>query len=287
MEVKGMTWWGRGGGRIRSPGRGRIGRTVALVVACELALACSWPPRAQASAPMAESNVELEVEIDPRIAGADDLVTWVDDEGRKTLAELPRDRERLGVVRVGIAGELYDYRITVTTLRGEEPVGEPSVWGCECSNEDLLERLRQELRGAADRLVVVRKKRRAPPPRIVGDGASLGDGPRRATRARLGPAGATGIALMVSGAAGIATGATFMRMDDTQSPDAEEFGQLSTTDHQRTAMPIVVAGAGLVATGLVLLVTRGRARSARASARVLPRWATSQGRFELGASASF
>jgi hypothetical protein len=124
----------------------------AITLLCGLMLACS--PFRRAVPPSGPSGtVALEVEIDPRIDGADEIVTWVDEEGREALAELPPDPSRNGVVRVGIGGELYDYDVTLTPLRADELVGEPSAWECQCSNEELLERLRQELPGVANRLM--------------------------------------------------------------------------------------------------------------------------------------
>jgi hypothetical protein len=140
-------------GRGRQPPNKATARhgAVALLL-CGLVQGC-WPWSRTIAPTGPPGVVELEVEIDPRIDGADDLVTWIDEEGRKVLAGLPVDSRRNGVVLVGIGGELYDYDVTMTPRRAGEPVGEPRVWACECTSEELLERLRRELPRVADRLV--------------------------------------------------------------------------------------------------------------------------------------
>lgn len=258
----------------REPARtfGYAGKAATL--ACGLALACSWssPGRALTPAPTGPSvGVELEVEIDPRIDGADDLVTWVDEEGRKALADLAPNPDRQGLVRVGIGGQLYDYDVTLTPMRGGQAVGTPSAWECECSNEELLDRLRRELPGIAERLVV--KRKRVTTPRVKPKRVTIVDDIQRPhRRARLGPVGGVGIAVTLLGLAGMGAGAALMtRKSLDRGIDPNDLGHSKqVVEYQPAGKNVLIGGAGLAVTGLAMVLLGARAdrqRGERAATR--------------------
>jgi hypothetical protein len=253
----------------REPARtfGYAGKAATL--ACGLALACSWssPGRALTPAPTGPSvGVELEVEIDPRIDGADDLVTWVDEEGRKALAELTPNPDRQGLVRVGIGGQLYDYDVTLTPMRSGQAVGTPSAWECECSNEELLDRLRRELPGAAERLVV--KKKRVTTPRVRPKPMTPEDERRRPQRhARLGPVGGAGTAVALMGLAAAGAGiALIARVNKDQLRGDDIGGLTERTEYDVVGSPLIAGGIGIAFSGLVMVLVDSR-RVARRNER--------------------
>jgi hypothetical protein len=250
---------------------GSLGKTVAL--ACGLALACSWSSPGRAFTPAGEAHgVELEVEIDPRIDGADDLVTWVDEVGRKALTELPANRDRHGVVRVAIGGELYDYDVTMTPLRAGESVAKPSTWECECSNEELLERLRRQLPGVAEQLVVKRKLR-IMAPKVPPEPVAVDDTKRARQRKKLGPVGGTGIAVTLVGLAGVGAGIALVERESKTHGRGDDIGGLtSQDDYSKLGISAIAGGAGLALTGLVMVLLGERSEARRNErAQVQPR----------------
>lgn len=215
---------------------------------------------AVAAATPAQDAVELEVEIDRRILDADDLSSWVNDEGHGVLTRLD-DRDRHGVIRVAIAGELYDYEVVVTARREDAPVGEPSVWTCECSNDELLARLEGELTAAADRLVV----ERAPiAPVVVAPRLERTQAPDRVDRPRarrLGGVGGAGVALLAAGGAGLAAGLALVIV--RAEPPAKPGEVLESRDLETPGTYIAVGSVAAVLLGSTLLALRKRLGNSR------------------------
>lgn len=256
---------------------------------CSLALGPAWLREARAQAPATDAaGVELEVRVDPKISGADQIVSWVSEDARKALAERPK-RERRGTVRVGIAGDLYDYEVTITALRGEQSVGSPRSWHCECSNDDLLARLRTDLPVVADQLIMPEAAPAHPPkPRVVHEADRVereAEEPTR-SRAKLGPAGGAGVALMTVGAAGIATGAAFMVV--RVGPPLTSGEEIERRNFFTPGVYAAIGGAGLLVSGALLYSLRkrfGRARSAPVSA--FPRIIDTHARLGLAVAGRF
>lgn len=200
--------------RLPPLGRGGVG----VALACGSALWLLGSHEARALGPSESAGgITLEVRVDPEISGADDLVTWANEAGRNALSDRS-SAERSGSVRVTIAGGLYDYEVTLTALQGDEPVGQSSMWDCECSNDELLTRLRKEIPRTADRLII-QKPAPASEPRaapqvdaIQVDAIQVGD-IGRTPRKKLSTAGAVGVALMMVGVASVGTGATLMALN--------------------------------------------------------------------------
>lgn len=117
---------------------------VAAVLPSSRALASAQPP----SAP---PNPTLEVQIDPTIPDASDLYDWIYEESTRALAELPPSPTRRGTVRVSVSGTLYDYDVSIVTIR-DGSTDETTSWSCECTNDDLLARIRGDVQSAAESL---------------------------------------------------------------------------------------------------------------------------------------
>lgn len=175
------------------------------------------------------------------------------------LEGLPEDPTRRGSLRIEIGGALYEYQVSITTSRDGAIVGTPSTWECECSNGELLERLRAELPTAAEGLVpepevevVEEPEPVVEPPVVTGE-----DIPRR----RLGPAGAAGVTLMVLGVTGVGAGGTLITLTNRPAPQA-----YATRQMRDFLWPGVLAAgtsAGLLAVGIVLYALRDRAGQRR------------------------
>jgi len=234
--------------------RNVYGRTALM---CCLATVCSWRLDAYAQ-PSGQPDVELEVRIDPQMVDASDLQHWVDKESRNVLATLP-DRERGGLLRVEIAGSIYDYEITMTAIREGRSIGEPEVWKCECSNEDLLERLRAALPVTAERLTMTTP---AVPSRRVSRPVLPPDNNRHeedlSGRQPLGRIGSVGVALMATGFAGAVGGVVLVALGVDRQRGDRPGGDIEVRNYQSPGIAMVAGGAGLALTGLVSVLLRGR-----------------------------
>lgn len=222
-----------------------------------------FPPGSPRPAP----DVALEVKVAPAIAEAADLQRWVSEEGRRVLDGLPQEPRRRGSLRVEIGGALYEYRVVITAVRDGAVVGTPREWACECSNEELLERVRGEVATTAEHLsakveepaVAKPTSEVKPTPDVVVDGP-----PRR----RLGPAGAAGVTAMVLGATGVGAGVALMVVGDRDEP--APIGQVGERRLFVPGQVIVAAGGGLLLTGMVLYFLRKRIdRSGRKTASMV------------------
>jgi len=219
-------------------------------------------------------DVTLVVNVAPEIVGAEELQQWITSDGREALAQTPIEAPHQGELRLTIGGALYDYEVTLTALRDDGPVGEAQRWECECSNGELLQRVRVEIPKVLGRLEVIPEpsppepaEQTLPPPVAV-------EAPRksRGRKLNLGPAGTAGAILMGVGAVGIAAGIPLIVL--------KESPRSIPTDHLRfdyRVTPLrpggivaVCVGGGLLVTGAVLFALRERIGRQRESAMVLP-----------------
>lgn len=242
-------------------------RWVALLLA---AIVASMPPSALASAgppPPAQptSSVTLEVNVAADIVEAAELQQWIDEEARRMLDARPGESRRRGSLHVTVGGALYEYQVTITARRDGEVVGRPSSWQCECSNEELLERLREELPRTADLLVesspVVDTPGQSPPPPRP---------PIEPAAPRIGAGEVVGLTVMVVGVAGLAAGAALVSKGAVQRLDPGDYGVGVERDYTRPGVPILVAGAGAVATGLAVYLLQRAGRVRRMNMAIAP-----------------
>jgi len=202
-----------------------------------------------------EVDVELEVEVSDEIVEAAELQRWIHDEGRRVLNGLPAETKRRGGLRVEIGGALYDYQVTISVLRDDTPMGFPRTWQCECSNEELLEKLRAEL---TDRAAVLElEEEPEPPPEPV---IKLGVAPveldRKRKRGRLGPAGVAGLTLMALGTAGVGAGVALMEVGKLSAPGG--WWERDTYDLLPPGAVLVGTSVSLVVIGFVVHMFRAR-----------------------------
>jgi hypothetical protein len=191
-----------------------------------------------------EADVELEVRVAPEIVEAVELQRWVHEEGRRVLDGLPDETVLRGSLLVEIGGALYDYQVTISVLRDDAPMSLPSVWKCECSNEELLEKLRVALPERAG-VLEVEEPEPLPEPVITSKAKPVVPHPKP-KRGRLGPAGVAGVTLMTTGALGVGVGVALMELGKLSAPEA--WGT-------RRAPYLLPPGAVIVGTSISLVVT--------------------------------
>lgn len=237
---------------------------LATVVAAAMA---SAPPSAlgartgpaPSAAPRPIKGVTLEVKIAPGLVEAADLRRWIDEDGRRVLDGLPDDPTRRGSLRIEVGGALYEYQVTITTLRDGAVVGTPSTWDCDCSNEELLDRLRGELPAVAEGLAVaVAEPVVVEPEVVVKPEPVVVDEPQRR---RLGPAGAAGVTLMVLGVTGVGAGTALMVLKEL--PPDQGWMKHNTPYLLPPGALAAGAGVGLLMTGVTLYLLRDRAGQRR------------------------
>ncbi len=234
----------------RSPNRGhaRIGWITALLVTLTLPRLdahASTPPPSEAIEP-APPTPTLEVELTPTIPDASDLSEWIHEEGTKALADLPPSPDRRGTIRVSVSGTLYDYDVSIITIREGSTEEETTTWPCECTNDALLARIRTEVQSAAKSL----DPPEPPPPPVVPD-----------RKSPLGLHGKIGFGLLGGGAA-----FTILGLSLTAASDPGDASR-------KAGIPILTIGMAALAAGTTLIVLdhrRDRARRTQSRVTVVP-----------------
>lgn len=227
------------------------------------------------------SSERLRVEVDPALDDASRLPGWIAERSAGSVEGLEAKAGRGAWVRVEVGGETYEYRVTVTPMRGDSVVGEavePIV--CSCTSKELLERVDEEVRR------VVEAFEPEPPREPVAEGdpePSPVTTELPATRRRLPPltwVGKTGVALVVVGGAGAIAGAVMVGVNRGK-PLSDGYGYLARDFRNPTGFVLLGVGGALLVGGVVPLVldlTRCRRKpeapgcggSARAGARWSP-----------------
>lgn len=234
-----------------------------------------------------DDQVEVDVHVASGIVKGAELTEWIEADMQQTLVESPSGFPRRGKLRVDVSGELYDYSIRITAYPEDEETPEPSEWTCECSNEELLEKLSVELEKASvllqiepelEPIVVPRKK-----PKPLPVEASLDDVP---VKKKPEPKAVVGAVAMVLGMSGIATGVTFIALGEVleDKPGAVFYG-----DNFRPPGVIAAgAGAGLFVAGVAfLLASSKKKRKHRRTAGVVVPSVVGRGSAALSVSGRF
>lgn len=212
-------------------------------VALAAGLALAHVRLAAAEAPATPTpSTALEVEMDPNVPEGELLAEWVYQESTAALAALGPAPGRQGTIRVGISGDLYDYEVTVTTIRDGSAREESVAWPCQCTHDEMLVGIRTEVQAAARELEVDPHARRAKPAP-----AATKWSPFRA----LGLRGKLGLGLLAGGAATTIAGSTLLGLGDRTAQ--------GDPNYQVAGVPVVLTGIGLLATGTTLFVLEQRA----------------------------
>ncbi len=199
------------------------------------------------------TQIEIEVDVAKSIAESEDIRRWVGQRAQSVVDTLPAGSSHRGVVRVTLSGALYDYQVEIQAMRGRKAVGAPITWPCECSSEELLDKLSETLPEVVGHLEVVDDPQPLPAPTVVEAPVEVDGGERSE---RLGPAGAAGVVLVSVGVAGVGAGVALWLLGTDVDPVPGR--QFERRDYRPFGPPTVATGGGLLLTGAVLLLLRKR-----------------------------
>lgn len=252
-----------------------------LIVAASALMAMRPSPVFAAGAANAlsepDEELELRVQIDERIEGAEEIRQWVEDEAYTVLDQLQSKHPLGGRLNIAIGGQRYVYQVTLTVLRDEKVVGEPDAWSCECSNDELLENLRTRLPDVVKLLEVAEES--APPPGddgdppeepqpVMEDGKGDDEPESIEPRAKRPKLGAVGIALIAIGAPTFTTGMTLLVLGER--PPAGPGAEREWRDYRPPGAIAAGTGLAVLSTGLTLyLMNRRSGRTERPGVQAL------------------
>lgn len=230
-----------------------------------LGVAAEVPTAGPLAAPI--RSLAVEVETDPAIPDASTLSAWIQQESLDALAKLELSSNHRGTIRVSVSGALYEYRVSITTILEGSTEEKSTEWSCECSNDDLLTRIRADVQTAAtalDEQIV------APDHDDIGADEKSSPSSPVVTRAPTVPLrelqlrGKVGLGLMVGGSAGVLSGIVLMGVGVRSHEYNENSAKLVYNDYRVPGVPTFLVGASLLAAGATFLVfERRRARLQR------------------------
>lgn len=237
------------------------------------------------SEPDKESMGILEVEVDPSVADAKLLPSWVAERNEDLAARLPDAPGEQQWVSVKISGTTYDYRVTIVAVRDDMPViPGGAVFACECSTEMLLERIDEGIVKVIGDLrfspLEVEESERVESEPPACEPESSGEGGEQARKRvnedryrRLGPLGYIGVAEGVLGAGAVVTGVVlFPRGPDDIHEEGSEGSGSKIVKYKTTEVPglmLAIAG-GIVLVNGVILVTVDAVRRRRDRVAITP-----------------
>jgi hypothetical protein len=243
----------------------RSGLACVLVVAVASAPPSVWAAGPGSAVPPAFApapDVALEVRVSQEIVEAAELQRWVDEEARRVLDGLPDEPEREGNLHLEIGGALYDYQVTITARRNGAPLGLPTQWRCECSNEELLGALRTALPELAGELELEEEPESLPAPAISSPVVVV-EPERERRRLRVDLASVAGTTVVATGLAGIGVGVAMMEV--AKMAPGRAWAGHHTRDLSQPGTLLVGAGIGVAALGFAIhLVRRGTSHPRRA-----------------------
>ena len=196
----------------------------------------------------------LDVSVDPAIDDAAQVRDWIEKDGTAVL----RDREvestaaeKAWRIAIAVSGSTYDYDVELKLERAGSPLADqPAPFGCECNNEQLIEKIEAAIGSAVDTLQ--REPESTPPPAPKDVALPPDENPDLQPKPkRLGPMGITGAIFVPIGAgAAIAGGVLVARGEVVEGSGAEQ----ESTNYRPAGIGLVAGGAAVLVTGIALLV---------------------------------
>ena len=193
----------------------------------------------------------LDVSVDPAIDDAAQVRDWIEKDGTAVL----RDRdvestatEKAWRIAIAVSGSTYDYDVELKLERAGSPLADqPAPFGCECNNEQLIEKIEAAIGSAVDTL---QEPESTPPPAPKDVALPPDEDPDPEPR-RLGPMGITGAIFIPLGAgAAIAGGVLIARGEVVEGSGAQQ----ESTNYRPAGIGLVAGGAAVLVTGIALLV---------------------------------
>jgi hypothetical protein len=214
-------------------------------------------------APTSDAERVVVVEVADSIERGDQLAKAVRDEAESAIlahdiaTEVDPASPRKLTIAVG--GEKFAYRVTLVVER-EGVAGESQEIQCECTQDELLAKVREGVDAQADALGA--GPREDPTPGTTSSASDTGptDPPDDEERAPLGGLGKGGIASLVIGVAALGAGIG-LAVVGKREREGDSERALETTDYGPPGYALIGVGAAAVITGAVLLaVDRKRAK---------------------------
>jgi hypothetical protein len=208
----------------------------------------------------ADGRKTLRVTVDPGIDDAARIPQWVAERNAATLGRLGEQPGHERWVEVSVGGETYAYRIEVTAMRDGKPLGpkrEPVV--CECTSEELLQRIDGEVLRAVEELEQPMVEGPVEPETPPGESGEPPNGEEpvhdNRTPRWLLPTGAT---LTAVGGAGVVAGVVMAAVGE-RPVRAEGIQIVQGRDWRNpTGYVVLGVGAGVLAGGVTMLVLHHR-----------------------------
>lgn len=209
-------------------------------------------PAAPTSFSSLEASITIEVEISSTIPDAQALSDWIHEGGSEALRQLSPPPTNPGTIRVTVSGDLYDYEVAISFLR-KGSISESTVtWPCECTNEELIARIRTGIQTAVTESVDASNTEKVFSEQLPSEM------PRRPQLRRK-----LGIGLIVGGAAGTLAGVVLLGVGRRTYEDPRDAAYRYYEDYRVPGVPAFLVGVGLLAAGTTLFVLDRRQRGAR------------------------
>jgi hypothetical protein len=214
-------------------------------------------PESGAEADASPSRVpNLVVWVEPGVTDGERIGGWVEERGAVVLREHQPPLEPEDLVRVAVRGGPYDYQIHIALLRRKRLLEDQlDVIVCECSSDEMLDRVGEAIDAGARRLTDAGARERAEGAAEEQDEVPADVEPvesmKKEDRERLGAMGYVGIGVGVLGAGMMASGIPLtLRPDELRG----EPGTLSMYSTRRSGIGLAVGGGVALAAGVALIV---------------------------------
>jgi hypothetical protein len=205
------------------------------------------------AAPSSSRVTNLVVWVEPGVSDGERIGGWVEERGAVVLREHQPPLEPEDLVRVAVRGGPYDYQIHIALLRRKRLLEDQlDVIVCECSSNEMLDRVGEAIDVGARRLTDAATRERAEA--VVQPPEPAKEAPGEDTkedRERLGAMGYVGIGVGVLGAGVMASGILLtLRRDELRG----EPGTLSRYSTRPPGIGLAVGGGVALAAGVALIV---------------------------------
>lgn len=228
-------------------------------VAVSAALAFVVPTQVFAS----EAAKVVVVEVEKTIERAPQLEEAVRGEAEAELREhdvpTEADPAKPRKLTISVGGEKFAYRVKLVVER-DGVAGDPVEIACECTQDELLAKVREGVDGQTDALKAEATAAPVDPPTNPPTNPPDAPYPEDHGKKPLGGLGKGGIASLVVGAAALGTGIGLVVVKETSKSSGLE-GDVETTDLRPPGYILIALGSVAIATGIALLaVDRVRAK---------------------------
>ncbi len=196
----------------------------------------------------------LDITVDPAIDDAAQVRDWIEKDGTAVLQQRAVEStatENAWRIGIAVSGSTYDYEVQLQLERAGAPLADqPAPFGCECNNEQLIEKIGEAIGAAVDTLQREPESTPPPTPKQV-DAPPKDDRDLQPERKPLGPMGITGAVLIPIGVAGVIAGGVLIGRGEVIEGEGVD---QESTDYRPAGIGLVAGAGAVVVTGIALLV---------------------------------